>query len=121
LHVLLVDDADTVRTSFATILRTAGFEVTEAADGFLALEALKMARFDTVVLDLAMPVLDGHGVLARMDGPPPVVLLTGSDYAAVVREYADRIFGVLPKPVAPDRLIALVGEAAIAGRVVPPW
>ena len=117
LRVLVVDDAESVRMSFAAVLRAAGFEVIEAADGFLALEALKLLAFDAVVLDLAMPVVDGIGVLDRMEDPPPVVLLTANDYTSAVQAHGDRIFGVLTKPVAPHVLVALVGEAATTGRV----
>ena len=117
LRVLVVDDAESVRMSFAAVLRAAGFEVIEAADGFLALEALKLLAFDAVVLDLAMPVVDGIGVLDQMEDPPPVVLLTANDYTSAVQVHGDRIFGVMTKPVAPDVLVAIVGEAATTGRV----
>jgi CheY-like chemotaxis protein len=117
LQVLVVDDLDSVRTAFATVLRTAGFDVMEAADGLLALEALKLRQFDAVLLDLGMPVLDGHGVLDRMDEPLPVVVVTAGDYRPVVQAHGERIFGIVTKPVSPEVLIALVGEAATAGRV----
>ena len=116
-RVLLVDDDEAVRTSSGEVLRSAGFEVTEAADGKRALEAMEAGAFDAVVLDLTMPVLDGIGVLNRMGPLPPVVVFTGGDYTQVVEAHGDRIFGVMRKPVAPGSLIALVGEAATAGRV----
>lgn len=115
-RVLVVDDAESVRTSFATVLRTAGFDVIEAADGFMALEALQLRTFDAVVLDLAMPLLDGEGVLEKMAVGPPVVLVSGGDYRSAVQAHGERIFGVVSKPVAPGVLVALVGEAAVTGR-----
>lgn len=115
-RVLVVDDLESVRTSFATVLRSAGFEVIEAADGFLALEAMGLLQFDAVVLDLAMPVLDGRGVLEGMKDALPVVLVSAGDYRSTVQAHGERIFGVVSKPVAPDVLVALVGEAATAGR-----
>ena len=117
-RVLLVDDFDPVRDTLAEVLRTSGFVVTEATDGFKALEAMELFTFDAVVLDLAMPGLDGRGVLDGMDGQSaPVVLVTASDYASVVEAHGERIFGVMTKPVDPATLIGLVGEAATYGRV----
>lgn len=118
LRVLLVDDMDAVRSSLAEVLRVAGFEVIEASDGHTALETMALFEFDAMVLDLAMPRLDGMGVLERLDqeDPTPVVLVTASDYESAVVAHGDRIFGVMKKPVSPDVLIAIVGEAATSGR-----
>lgn len=116
LRVLLVDDYEAVRTSFASVLRAAGFEVIEASDSFQAIEALRLLRFDAVVLDLEMPNVDGVGVLERVSDLPPVILLTGHGYGPSLFEHRDRIFRFAGKPIASQFLITLVGEAATAGR-----
>lgn len=122
LRILVVDDVDAVRTSFAEVLRTAGFEVIEAADGFKAMEAMELLQFDAVVLDLAMAHLDGLGMLDRLDRADrtPVVIVTASDYEPAVLAHGERIFGVMTKPVEPPALISLVGEAATSGRANQP-
>ena len=103
--------------SCAEVLRVNGFQVVEATDGSVALEAMRSATFDAVILDLTMPVMDGVGVLDRMGPLPPVIILTGGDYSKAVEAHGDRIFGVIRKPVAPHVLVGLVEEAATAGWV----
>jgi CheY-like chemotaxis protein len=113
--VLVVDDDDAVRTSFAAVLRVAGFEVVEAADGFMALETLRTHAVAAVVLDVRMPVLDGFAVLDRLiDNPPPVVLATAHPYDAEVMRRREKVFGFIHKPVPPDSLIAMVAKAVAA-------
>ena len=82
----------------------------------MGLSPWKLFTFDAVLLDLDMPVLDGHGVLQEMTGGPPVVLITASDARLAMASHPDKIFGAAPKPVHPERFLAIVGEAATAGR-----
>lgn len=68
IRVLLVDDADDVRYLVRMTLEVDGrFHVVgDAADGREALELLERESPDVVVLDMAMPVMDGLEVLAEM-------------------------------------------------------
>jgi DNA-binding response OmpR family regulator len=114
LPVLVVEDNDDVRASVVEILRAAGFEVVEAADGFIALEVMRTTPVCAVVLDLGMTGLDGIGVLDRLEDPPPVVVVTARGYDSEIMRRRDKIFGFVQKPVPPNSLIALVGEAVLA-------
>ena len=81
--ILVVDDDASVRALLRDLLECEGHEVRLAADGFAALRAVSAARPDCVVLDLMMPGMDGHDVLARLralDGGAslPVVMLTAA-------------------------------------------
>ena len=58
-RVLVVDDDDGVRTAVADVLELEGYEVITASNGVEALEQVRTARPDAVVLDLMMPVMDG--------------------------------------------------------------
>lgn len=68
IRVLLVDDADEIRLLVRMMLEIDGrFEVVgDAADGVEALELLEASAPDVVVLDMAMPTMDGLEVLQEM-------------------------------------------------------
>jgi DNA-binding response OmpR family regulator len=88
-EVLVVDDDQTVREVVVSYLKAAGHDVTEAADGTAALEAIRARSADLVVLDLMMPGVDGIEVCRRLrqDGNDvPVIMLTalGSEQERVV-------------------------------------
>jgi CheY-like chemotaxis protein len=72
-------------------LRGNGLELREAADGEEALAAIAERRPDLIVLDLAMPRVDGFTVLERLQENPetrrlPVVVLTGRRLSAAERQ-----------------------------------
>jgi DNA-binding NtrC family response regulator len=80
LRILIADDERAARFGMARAL--AGYEVTEAADGALALEAIRSGLPDLVFLDLTMPGLDGQGVLRALAAGSPaceVVVVTAND------------------------------------------
>src|ERR1044072_3463682 len=58
-RVLIVDHAPAVRPALDRALRLDGYEITLAADGREALDSLADTRHDAVVLDVAMPGIDG--------------------------------------------------------------
>lgn len=83
-RILVVDDDPAVREYAATTLRAAGFDVADVASGEEALEAMHEAPFDLVVLDKAMPGMDGDEVARRLREEPgggilPIVMLSGLD------------------------------------------
>lgn len=66
LKVLLVDDDKEFRTVAALVLESAGYSVTEAVDGFAALELLQTERPHLIISDLHMPVMDGRMFCKRV-------------------------------------------------------
>ena len=84
-RVLVVDDEDYITDLVAVGLRFVGFEVETAADGREALAKVVTTRPDLVVLDIAMPGIDGIEVVERLrrDGvATPIVFLTARDAPA---------------------------------------
>jgi DNA-binding response OmpR family regulator len=77
-RVLVVDDDPDIRGLLRELLDRRGFDVTEARDGQEALRVFFAERPDLVVLDVAMPVLDGWKTLERIRelSDVPVVMLT---------------------------------------------
>jgi CheY-like chemotaxis protein len=122
-RVLVVDDSPGLRETVADILTGDGYRVDVAEDGLVALEHLARSSFDVMILDLAMPRLDGIEMLKRLEAPyPAVVICSAFEYftPAEVEEVAGpKIFRWLRKPVAPDELLAVANEAAEAGP--GPW
>jgi CheY-like chemotaxis protein len=104
--VLVVDDNDAVRGSFAEVLRTAGYEVKEAEDGFAALEWLRSTDMGAIFLDVYMPGLGGLELLDVLDDPPPVALLTEHEYDPEVISRRSKVAMFLQKPVPPAVLLA---------------
>jgi len=91
--VLIVDDEFGLADITADLLRDAGYEVTLAINGKLALDALAAHRIDLVLTDLMMPVMDGPELIRRMRADPrfaaiPAVLMTALPEAIPERETA---------------------------------
>lgn len=114
--VLVVDDDMGMQLTFAGILEDAGYEVAVAGDGIEALTKLTDVRPAVVVLDLAMPRMDGFAFAAELERRGlreglPIVVLTVNGRAP---EQAARIGadGYLTKPFALARLLAEVRRIA---------
>jgi DNA-binding response OmpR family regulator len=119
--VLVVDDEQNVREVLCAYLDRGGFEVTEAADGRAALQAISDHEPDLVLLDLMLPGIDGLSVLGeiRRENPIPVILLTA------LAEESDRVVGLemgaddyVVKPFSPREVTARV--KAVLKRVAEP-
>lgn len=114
--VLVVDDDSSVRSMLGYLLEDAGYEVREAEGGAAAITSLTVDPPDCVVLDLAMPDIDGVDVLrARSLGgfaPDTRVLVltarTGATDAVWCWELGADEY--LTKPVDPDRFLREVRQ-----------
>ena len=116
-RVLIADDEYRIRLALRTCLEAEGYVVDEARDGREALDAIIGGAPDVLVVDLAMPVLDGLSVLreiAALDGRarPRVIVLTayGSISAAEMAHDLGAV-AFLEKPVMPESLRAAVAMA----------
>ncbi|MDQ6807795.1 MAG: response regulator transcription factor [Actinomycetota bacterium] len=81
-RVLVVDDEPAVRRALERALRLESYEVSLAADGEEALDSLSQSPADAVILDVAMPRLDGLEVCRRLrqaGDRTPVLMLTARD------------------------------------------
>jgi len=109
--VLVVDDEPKIVQLARDYLEHAGFGVVTAGDGRSALAAIRTRRPDLVVLDLALPELDGLDVTRaiRSDSNLPIVMLTARD------DELDKLLGLelgaddyITKPFSPRELVARV-------------
>ncbi len=116
--VLIADDSLVVRAVVRAHLEDVGYLVLEAVDGLTAIEECHRGAPDVVLLDIEMPGLDGHQVLARLKADPalrdvPVVFLTNrSGMADVVAGLDGGAHDYLKKPFEPPELVARVAAAA---------
>ena len=97
-YVLLVDDEEDIRDTLRELFEMKGYRAETAANGAEALEHLATAKPCVVVLDLVMPVMDGHALLEKMRADPaladvPVVVSTSAP------RLAPRDVPVVPKPI----------------------
>ncbi len=119
-RVLVVDDDPPLRRMLARTLTAEGFAVTVAPDGGAALVEVQRAAPDVIVLDVAMPAIDGLAVCRRLRGkglPTPILMLTARDAVA------DRVAGLqagaddyLVKPFAVPELVARLHALTRRGR-----
>jgi GAF domain-containing protein/DNA-binding response OmpR family regulator/anti-sigma regulatory factor (Ser/Thr protein kinase) len=90
-RALLVDDDQVVRHGVRQALEPLGWQVTEAENGQLAVDALDAARPDVIILDLMMPKMDGFEFLDELRSQPhwrdlPVVVITAKDLTDADRD-----------------------------------
>jgi DNA-binding response OmpR family regulator len=78
-HVLVVEDDETIAGAITDRLRSEGFDVTIASDGLLAVDLVDQLKPGLVVLDVMLPGLDGVEVCRRIHTKVPVVMLTARD------------------------------------------
>lgn len=113
--VLLVDDETEFVETLAMRLETRGFAVTVAETGETALEKAGERPFDAVVLDLAMPGMDGLETLGRLRELNPdsqVIVLTGQATVQKATEVMRQgALDLLEKPVKIDVLVERIEEA----------
>ncbi|GAC1536879.1 MAG: hypothetical protein NVS3B12_20320 [Acidimicrobiales bacterium] len=119
-RVLIVDDEPDLLLMLRVSLEAVGFETGLAADGDAALRRMKAERFDVVLLDVMMPVLDGWSVLEALkddsDAPPVVVVSAKSALQDQERARALGAAEYITKPFDLDSLIAKLHEVIGASR-----
>lgn len=110
--VLVVEDYQDAREMYAEYLRFSGYDVIEAANGYEAVERATEKLPDIILMDLALPRMDGWEATRRLKADPRtkdivIVALTGHALAG----HADRAQeagcdSFVTKPCLPDALVA---------------
>jgi two-component system, OmpR family, response regulator MprA len=115
-QVLVVDDEARIRLALRACLEAEGYAVTEAADGLEAIEAVGNNPPALIILDLAMPRLNGLATarqLKTMLGPrmPRIIVLTayGSTHSQAYAQDCG-VCAFLEKPLLPDALRQIVEQ-----------
>ena len=104
-YVLVIDDDASMARMMAMTLRMQGFTVKTASNGVEGLDQIEREKPDAIVLDIAMPVMDGRTfyreLRARGDATPVLVV---SAYGARSASLELQAQGFMPKPFHPDEL-----------------
>lgn len=112
--VLTVDDSASIRQMVSFTLKSAGYEVIEAADGMDGLEKAKGKACNLILTDQNMPRMDGLTLIKSLRGTPqyrtvPILMLTTESSDAMKSQgRAAGATGWLVKPFDPQKLIEVV-------------
>jgi CheY-like chemotaxis protein/HPt (histidine-containing phosphotransfer) domain-containing protein len=120
-RVLIVDDGAENRELLKLLLQDAGLMVDEAENGQVGVEKATAHRYDVILMDVNMPVMDGFTAtqnLRQQGVETPIIALTANAMAGFEQECLDVGYtGYLSKPVDLDRFMALMAEL-LGGRQV---
>jgi CheY-like chemotaxis protein len=112
LRVLLVEDHAPVRKAMCKLIRAAGADVVTARDGEEGLGYLLSQRFDVLLTDLQMPVMDGLELLHQCQSlpdthrPSRIIAISGEYEAGILRGQPVQF---LPKPLNLESLLGMLG------------
>ena len=119
---LVVEDEPDVREVLSLALEMEGFIILQAENGQQAIQMLTtVSRFPAVVvLDLSMPILDGHGFLVRRAQDPilaqiPVIVVSGSSRPVEALPCIERF---LQKPVELAQLVEMIEHLVAAQQML---
>ncbi|EPJ49867.1 MAG: hypothetical protein OFPI_22070 [Osedax symbiont Rs2] len=110
--LMIIDDDERHCHSLKLLLENDGIEITEVNSGERAIELMRQAQFDCIVLDLQLPGISGQDLLQQMqasatDRLPPVVINTGvelsEDQYRELSRYTDKI--ILKGSISNERLL----------------
>lgn len=120
LHILLAEDDEVSRLCARRLLEQLGHEVTTTANGAQALDALRAKRFDCVLMDVQMDVMDGveatrhirGGDSGVLDARIPVIAMTAYAMTGDKEKFlAEGMDGYVSKPVMAAELAAAIASA----------
>ncbi len=117
--ILLVDDDPDFVEAVKVIVENGGYDVSVAYDGQEGLEAVAAEKPDLIVLDVMMPVMNGHEACAKLKADKdtaeiPIILLTAVADRVTTSTYSHRDMleseadDYMPKPVEPLELLNLI-------------
>ncbi len=126
IRLVIADDQAMIRAGLRLVVETApGIEVVgEAADGRQALSVARRLRPDVLLMDIAMPVLDGLSAARRLledPEPPKIIMLTTFDTDDNLHaSLRARVHGFVLKSSPAEQLIEAVRAAAAGDAVIDP-
>ena len=121
--VLIVDDEPMARTLLRLMLVRAGFNVSEAEDGYDALEKVQASQPDIILLDVMMPGMDGFTVCEELrqrketSGLPVIMLSAKTDLDSINKGLRVGATKYLTKPISPEDLTRHVKEVLDANPI----
>src|SRR5437867_1140534 len=125
--ILVADDHPLNRHFLATLLSYHGFQIDEAADGIEALTSARQRRPDLIIVDVAMPRMDGFAFVKALRADPDLAEIPIIFYTASYRELESRSIAraagvehVITKPSDPELILNTIQSALGRPVVVAP-
>lgn len=112
--ILVVDDSASIRATVKIALGSQGYAVNEAGNGSEGLSKASGGKYELVITDLNMPVMDGLTMIKKMRalpayaGVPILFLTTESDAGIKAQAKSAGATGWITKPFASDQLTRIV-------------
>lgn len=114
--ILIVDDVPQSRAMLMDFMATLGFDVVDATNGQEAIDQARRVRPDLIVMDIAMPIMDGIEATRTIRGSPelakiPILIASASptsEYES--RSHAAGASAFVSKPIDQERLLEAIGE-----------
>ena len=116
LPILVVDDSEDLRDDLIFVLGLEGYLVATASNGQEALEAVSRTNHSLIVLDLAMPIMNGFEFLSAYDRqlrPHTPVMIVSGETDIQTHTLPSFVVEVLTKPVDLNHLLGLIGKYAL--------
>ncbi len=114
-RILVTDDEESVRSFVARALELDGHDIITAADGGEALDLALQEKFDLLLADIRMPVMDGIALALNVTAKRPnlpVLLMTGYATEEQRAHNLDRLIaGIISKPFTIEQITDLVNKA----------
>jgi CheY-like chemotaxis protein len=113
-HILIVDDDQNILALIRTILTQKNYTVSTALNGEEAISLLKRERFDAIITDAMMPLMDGNALARKVKDDPslkdiPIIMITASKEADMVKKsFTSGCVLFLPKPFTASSLLSLI-------------
>ena len=115
-RILVVEDQEDNRAILRDLLSSAGYEMMEAWDGAAGVKAAKEQHPDLILMDIQLPLMDGHEATRRIKADPelkniPIIVVTS--YALSGDDSKARAAGCdayVTKPYSPRQLLAKIRE-----------
>ncbi|MBF0288077.1 MAG: response regulator [SAR324 cluster bacterium] len=110
-RVLVVDDSAIVRNIHSFMLKSDGFDVEEASNGYEAMEKLLESTFDLIVTDINMPKMDGYALCEAVRkeneyaNTPVIIISTESEADDKLKGFKAGANLYIVKPVKSEELI----------------
>ncbi|RUS60789.1 response regulator [Pseudorhodobacter sp. E13] len=115
--VLLVEDNEINRVVAREMLAAAGHRVTEAPNGKLAVDLAQAQRFDLILMDISMPVMDGRSATRAiragqgLSAQTPIIAVTANAMAEEQQAFlSDGMNDILTKPLTREALLAVIAN-----------